>query len=381
MFEIIIYLPFAASLIFGVLLALDHTNNTRSQNIHAGIMFLMGLLLFILATLMRGGVSPRAYYVLDIIYSYVGLAVFPLICLYYKSLTDSSRFGLKYYIVFLPTLLIGTSNLLIYMMMGRESSISYLNAYLADSPDLAVFHQQRIFRVHKFFSYTLFNYVLALEIVFSFVYGIYKGLRYRKILLDNYSDADERYRFLGNIYIILSIDGFLYIIFAVAGMRFWKSHHVMTVIELSAVTALFLLWYFYSSKNTFRIDAKDHVNDDGDDYRFERNELLYNRMQKLMEENNLFLDADLTSSKVASELGTNRTYVSEMVNKMCGCSFSEYICRLRVDYSKEYMINNKLASNYEVAIASGFSTTTAFYNAFKKVTKTTPKRWAQTARR
>lgn len=29
MFEIIIYLPFAASLIFGVLLALDYTNNTR----------------------------------------------------------------------------------------------------------------------------------------------------------------------------------------------------------------------------------------------------------------------------------------------------------------------------------------------------------------
>lgn len=377
MFEIIIYLPFAASLIFGVLLALDYANNMRSQNIHAGIMFLMSLLLFILATLMRGGVNPHAYYVLDIIYSYVGLAVFPLIGLYYKSLTDNSVFRLRHYLIFLPTLLVGTSNVLVYMMMGRESSINYLNAYLTDSPDLNAFHQQAIFRIHKFFSYTLFSYVLAFEIMASFVYGIYKGLKYRKILLDNYSDADERYRFLGNIYIILSIDGLVYIIFAVAGMRFWRSHHVLTVLELLTVTSLFLLWYFYSSKNTFRIDLKDAGNEDRNDNHFERNELLYNRMRKLMEESKLFLDADLTSSKVASELGTNRTYVSEMVNEVCGCSFSEYICRLRVDYSKEYMINNKLASNYEVAVASGFSTTTAFYNAFRKVTGTTPKKWVQ----
>lgn len=38
-------------------------------------------------------------------------------------------------------------------------------------------------------------------------------------------------------------------------------------------------------------------------------------------------------------------------------------------------------SNYEVAVASGFSTTTAFYNAFRKVTGTTPKKWVQTARK
>lgn len=134
MFETVIYLPFAASLIFGILLLLNCTNNTRPQNIHAGIMMLMSLMLFILATLMHGVGNPHTYYVLDIVYSYVGLAVFPLICLYYKSLTDNSKFGIKYYIVFLPTLLIGTANVLVYLMMGHENSINYLNAYLADTP-------------------------------------------------------------------------------------------------------------------------------------------------------------------------------------------------------------------------------------------------------
>lgn len=97
------------------------------------------------------------------------------------------------------------------------------------------------------------------------------------------------------------------------------------------------------------------------------------KIEKLMEAQ-YYLTKNLKITDMAQELGTCRTYVSNYINKSHGCSFSDYINQLRIDYAKQLLKNEqeKLSS---IADRSGFSSEQSFYRNFKKFVGMTPSEW------
>lgn len=105
------------------------------------------------------------------------------------------------------------------------------------------------------------------------------------------------------------------------------------------------------------------------------------RFQKLMMEEKLFLQPSLTLTDVAERLGTNKTYVSRLVNNAYNMGFPELINTLRVDYAEQYILNNRNAKQTEIAEKCGFLSASAFNNIFKKVTGMTPSIWKSSIER
>ena len=105
-------------------------------------------------------------------------------------------------------------------------------------------------------------------------------------------------------------------------------------------------------------------------------ESLATRFQHLMQVKRLFLQPGLSLSDVADELGTNKTYVSRMVNKTYNLGFPELLNIMRVDYACEYIRRNPDASQDEIARACGFFSASSFNSTFKRITGFTPKVWA-----
>lgn len=105
-------------------------------------------------------------------------------------------------------------------------------------------------------------------------------------------------------------------------------------------------------------------------------ESLAARFQHLMQVRRLFLQPGLSLSDVADELGTNKTYVSKMVNKTYNLGFPELLNIMRVDYACEYIRRNPDASQDEIARACGFFSASSFNSTFKRITGFTPKVWA-----
>lgn len=101
--------------------------------------------------------------------------------------------------------------------------------------------------------------------------------------------------------------------------------------------------------------------------------LLGRKIEKL-KENQYFLNKNLKITDMAQEMGTCRTYVSNYINKTYGCSFSDYVNQLRIDYAKQLLKNEqeKLSS---IADRSGFSSEQSFYRNFKKFVGMTPSEW------
>lgn len=102
---------------------------------------------------------------------------------------------------------------------------------------------------------------------------------------------------------------------------------------------------------------------------------LKERLISLMDDDKVFLKSSLRIDDVAQMLCSNRTYISQIINKEYDCNFSEFINKYRVEYSKNIIFSNPEISIDELIIECGFISTSSFYRVFKKHIGCTPKEW------
>ena len=85
-----------------------------------------------------------------------------------------------------------------------------------------------------------------------------------------------------------------------------------------------------------------------------------------------FKRTDLRITDVSAELGTNRSYVSAVVNTMYNSIFKDFVNHYRVEYAKKLL---KAEENHildYIAEESGFASVNSLLRAFRKETGTTP---------
>ncbi len=108
----------------------------------------------------------------------------------------------------------------------------------------------------------------------------------------------------------------------------------------------------------------------------EETDALMNQIATALREQKLFASPDLTIQDLATAVHSNRTYVSQCINRRTGLSFSQYIARYRVEHAQQILRDPVYNSDKEAvadAIAlSGFATEQTFYRVFKELTGETP---------
>lgn len=101
---------------------------------------------------------------------------------------------------------------------------------------------------------------------------------------------------------------------------------------------------------------------------------IHRQIQKVMDEEKLYLDSHLTLGRLSDRLSVNSKYVSQVINEVQQQSFMDYINQKRIKRAKEMLLSPAFAQYTILAIAQevGFHSKSAFYTAFKKFTGTTP---------
>ncbi len=97
------------------------------------------------------------------------------------------------------------------------------------------------------------------------------------------------------------------------------------------------------------------------------------KLEKLMVNDQLFLDSNLSLATLASRLSISTNHLSQVLNQNLGGGFYEYVNRLRIEYASELLLDEN--GNYvveEIAFKAGFNSRSAFNSAFRKHTGTTP---------
>ncbi|MEZ3559831.1 MAG: helix-turn-helix transcriptional regulator, partial [Duncaniella sp.] len=97
------------------------------------------------------------------------------------------------------------------------------------------------------------------------------------------------------------------------------------------------------------------------------------RFNELMSERKAYTDPGISIRSVAEELHTNRTYLSQAINRTFGKSFSRVLAEYRVRAAIE-MISNPESNLPLKAIAAdvGFSSSSVFFTTFRNIVGMTP---------
>lgn len=98
---------------------------------------------------------------------------------------------------------------------------------------------------------------------------------------------------------------------------------------------------------------------------------IYEKVLMQLEKQRIFLDVDLTLAKFSKVVGTNTTYLSNIINQRFGCNFKTLLNRYRIGYATEKMKEEGtgMVGNTE---RFGFKSKSTFYDSFVKVTGTNP---------
>ncbi len=107
---------------------------------------------------------------------------------------------------------------------------------------------------------------------------------------------------------------------------------------------------------------------------------LLSRLENLMDDSSVYTDAEINKDKIAKAIGTNRTYLSIIINRTYGMSFTKFINSQRVKEAVRRLSNVEDDTPLKVlAHELGFKSATTFYKLFNEETGMTPAKFRSQA--
>ena len=100
---------------------------------------------------------------------------------------------------------------------------------------------------------------------------------------------------------------------------------------------------------------------------------LFRRLERIMREEKIYKDNDISKEKVSELLGTNRTYLSRIINEQAQTSFTHYINRFRIEEAIRLLSNPANDTPLKALAADlGFNSISTFYHLFQSSVGMTP---------
>ena len=108
----------------------------------------------------------------------------------------------------------------------------------------------------------------------------------------------------------------------------------------------------------------------------EKSEELFRLLERTMRENKIYKDNMLTKEKVADMLGTNRTYLSRIINEQSKLSFTHYVNSFRIEEAVRLLSDpNNDTPLKAISAELGFNSISTFYNLFQSSIGMTPSQY------
>lgn len=114
----------------------------------------------------------------------------------------------------------------------------------------------------------------------------------------------------------------------------------------------------------------------------EKADTLYQQLCALMDEQQIYTDQNLTRDKVAEMLGTNRTYLTQLLSDRTGKSYPQFINEYRIRHAVRVLHDPERADYPLKALAAdaGFNSLSTFYKTFQGIVGMTPSMYRNVAK-
>lgn len=313
LYEFFTFLPFSVCLIWCATLGMNLKRNGRP-----------GLLLLIFAlvcsclylchtthfSMTGNGTAQWAQW----LYLGCNLAVYPLFYLYIKSLTGKEVIG-----KWTPTLLLPA---LVVIVIGAFTVRSESAFGIVRKVTAAIFIPQ---------------------VAYVAVSGFRRLNSYRRSVENFYADTEGRLLSpMAAMLALLIVTSAASAAANIIGRDFFRGSILLAVPSTLFSTLLYFIFYFGDRCKYSYSDLERDIASEQEQTEILPDapwDVLFHRLCSLMEDKKLYLRAGLKITDLATEAGTNRSYVSRTINIKTGKSFSEFVSQYRINHALELLKN------------------------------------------
>ena len=107
---------------------------------------------------------------------------------------------------------------------------------------------------------------------------------------------------------------------------------------------------------------------------------MLNAIESKMIEEKFYLNENFSSQDVLVHFEITRNKLDELLTHLKGLSFADWLNTLRIEYAKNLLLTHNKYTIDAISSMSGYSSRSAFYAAFKKVTNITPTEFIRQAK-
>lgn len=215
---------------------------------------------------------------------------------------------------------------------------------------------------------------MALFCLVVVLFIVSKVRNYNRFMRENYSYTERvNVRWLINSMIILALCLLLWL---------YTCIHISHLGDLVYYTTSTLLWsvvLYYSLRQEWIPDVPQNAPaPEAEALEPLRNgsSPMSQKLEEYIREKELFLNAKLSLNDLATEMGTNRSYLSNCLNNELGVTFYDFINSFRLERAKSLLGDAAFGGNIEeTALLSGFNSVSTFRRSFQKKYGCTPSQY------
>lgn len=340
----------------------------------------------------------EVYKILDSVWVFTSLSVYPLYYYYLRLLTVDVRINFRWGWILIPAVTLSLFSAILYLLMSPSESENFVQEILYHNRDshnsypLTVRLQEM--RIH------LFRYIFVVEVVMTVVFGLRLINRFNKKVRTFYSNVqDKELRSLRVLLLFLVVTSVVSLVSNLIGKDFFTEHpYLLAIPSVTHSLALFGISYAgYRQPFTIReltremnaghVDGvgaliateKETGNENSEEKGLSGREYdqLHRKLEQLMQQEKLYLNPELRLNELANILGTNRTYVSRLIHNRRNLNFCDYVNEYRIEHAKKILSASHEVTPpiKQVALQSGFSNNSTFYRVFTSKEGITPSRF------
>lgn len=377
LYQIFSIMPMFVAL-FWVILLLADSNKNLSKNYMAFFLSLSVINYFTHATFFNHQYALFAF--LDNVWVFTSLAGYPLYYYYIRLLTKDEKINWRWSWILLPSVALSIFSFVIYFNMSPSELNTFIHGVMYHEsgylPPYTLAVRLQMMRL------VLFKIIFFLQVVITMYFGYHLITRYNRSVRAFYSNTGGKD--LSPVKWVLfafAFASFISVLSNTIGKDYFVNHDALLVIP-SVTHSLFLFFIGYvAHKQDFTVA---HFERDVADYKTKKKILskkefafassnkqslkeLKGQLLKLFEKENIFKNPELRITDVALLLGSNRTYISRIVNEEFNTNFCDLVNSYRVDYAEKKLVapDTKDLSLSAIAEQSGFLSESSFYRVFK----------------
>ena len=303
----------------------------------------------------------------DTIYVVQNLTVYPLFLLYISEITDRIPLSQQksfLWLVFTPPIMAGIVVGCLYGVMDAGETKSFITNYLYHGHETSLSGLPLV----QGWVHIICHIIFAIQVIIVIVKGFRRIRRFNKTVQQLYADTENReIQSIPTILILFIATSLVSTIVNVIGRQMFVDNIIIALPSVAFSALIFALSWVGMQQNFSMRDIPEEQEKETEDTEqiadtpSSTSILIYERLETMMNEQQVFLQKDLLLNDVAKQLGTNRTYLLRALSSCAHMTFKEYINHKRIAYAEQLMEETPLTPKVEIAARSGYNSMSSFY--------------------